>query len=309
QAEPELDSEHGIRREAGLVSDKRVVTNPRPGHADLAGAIKYRHKDLRNVLERSSARETAARVAVGSVARRLLEELGIGITGQVIAIGDVQAAKEDIDNDVLNSRLADSRLKCADPLAEQRMVAAIDRAKEAGDTLGGVFEIAVHGVPAGLGSYAHWDRKLDSRLAAAVISIQAVKGVEFGAGFALSGQPGSKTHDEIYYNKNKGFFRRTNHAGGLEGGMSNGEVLLLRVAMKPIPTLYQPLRSVNFFTKEEVLAAVERSDTCAVPAACVIGEAVVAWEIAVACLEKCGGDSLAEIKENWLNYLNHLRQV
>ena len=295
--------------EPGAATEERVVEQPRPGHADLAGALKYRHRDLRNVLERSSARETAARVAVGSVARRLLEELGVQVAGQVVAIGGVQAQTREHSLASLRELLAASRLGCADPAAEPRMIAAIDQAKAAGDSLGGVFEIYVFGLPPGLGSYTHWDRKLDSRLAAAVLSIQAVKGVEFGAGFAAAAQPGSQVQDEIFHSPEQGFYRRTNHAGGLEGGMSNGETLVLRAAMKPIPTLYQPLRSVNFRTKEAVTAAVERSDTCAVPAACVIGEAVTAWEIAVACLEKCGGDSLAEIKENWSNYRSYLKQV
>ena len=295
--------------EAGADINGRVVKQPRPGHVDLAGAIKYRHRDLRNVLERSSARETAARVAVGGVARRFLEELGIGIAGQVVAIGGVRTDGKIHNPASLNSLLEDSRLMCADPAAELHMIEEIDRARESGDTLGGVFEIAVYGVPAGLGSYVHWDRKLDGRLAAAVMSIQAIKGVEFGAGFAMAGQPGSRSQDEIFYNEGEGFYRRTNHAGGLEGGVTNGEVILLRAAMKPIPTLSQPLRSVDVTTKEAVTAAVERSDVCAVPAACVIGEAAAAWEIANACLEKCGGDSLSEIKENWRNYLSYVRQV
>lgn len=291
---------------------ERSVSRPRPGHADLPGALKYRHKDMRNVLERSSARETAARVAVGSVARRLLEDLGIVVSGHVISIGDVvskSTARESLDLAQLAARLADSRLQCADPQAEMQMITAIDQAREAGDTLGGVFEITVYGVPAGLGSYVQWDRKIDSRLAAALMSIQAVKGVEVGAGFAAAGQAGSLVQDEIFHEPDRGFYRLTNHAGGIEGGVTNGEAVVLRVAMKPIPTLYRPLKSVDINTKEPVEAAVERSDTCAVPAACVIGEAVVAWEIAAACLEKCGGDSLAELEDNWRNYLLYLRQV
>lgn len=289
--------------------EERVVTRPRPGHADLAGALKYRHRDIRNVLERSSARETAARVAVGSAARRLLEELGIKIVGQVVRIGSTEIKAEDLNMEELIARLAGSQLQCADPEAEQQMIVEIDRARKAGDTLGGIFEINCYGIPAGLGSYAQWDRKLDGRLAAAVMSIQAVKGVEIGLGFAVTGQAGSLVQDEIFYRQGRGFYRRTNHAGGIEGGVTNGEVVVLRAAMKPIPTLYRPLQSVDIITKEPVEASIERSDTCAVPAACVIGEAVVAWEIAVACLEKCGGDSLAELKDNWNNYLLYLRQV
>jgi len=289
--------------------DERVVTRPRPGHADLAGAIKYRHKDIRNVLERSSARETAARVAVGSVARRILDELGIKIVGQVVRIGSVEAVVDGLSMEELEARLAGSQLLCADPAAEQRMIDEIDRAREAGDTLGGIFKISAYGVPAGLGSYAQWDRKLDGRLAAAVMSIQAIKGVEVGLGFAAAGKAGSQVQDEIFYKSGRGFYRRTNHAGGIEGGVTNGEVLVLRAAMKPIPTLYRPLQSVDMITKEPLKATVERSDICAVPAACVVGEAAVAWELARACLEKCGGDSMAELKDNWEKYLLYLRQV
>lgn len=293
----------------GARVDERVVTRPRPGHADLAGAIKYRHRDIRNVLERSSARETAARVAVGSVARKLLEELGIKIIGQVVLIGSLAAEVENLSPEELEARLAGSQLLCADPGAERRMIAKIDRARETGDTLGGIFEIRVYGVPAGLGSYVQWDRKLDGRLAAALMSIQAVKGVEIGLGFAAASQLGSQVQDEIFYDHRRGFYRRTNHAGGIEGGVTNGENLVLRAAMKPIPTLYRPLQSVDLITKKPSEASVERSDVCAVPAACVIGEAVVAWELARACLEKCGGDSLAELKDNWDQYLSYVRQV
>jgi len=294
---------------SGARVDERTVTRPRPGHADLAGAIKYRHRDIRNVLERSSARETAARVVVGSAARRLLEELGIKIIGQVVLIGSLAADVENLSPEELEARLAGSQLLCADPGAEQRMIAKIDRARETGDSLGGIFEIRVFGVPAGLGSYVQWDRKLDGRLAAALMSIQAVKGVEVGLGFAAAGQMGSHVQDEIFHDRRRGFYRQTNRAGGIEGGVTNGETLVLRAAMKPIPTLYRPLRSVDLITKEPFEASVERSDVCAVPAACVIGEAVVAWELARACLEKCGGDSLAELKDNWDQYLSYLRQV
>lgn len=295
--------------EPGARVDERVVTKPRPGHADLAGAIKYRHRDIRNVLERSSARETAARVAVGSVARKLLEELGIKIIGQVVLIGSLAAEVENLGFEELEARLAGSQLLCADPGTEQRMIAKIDRARETGDSLGGIFEIKAYGVPTGLGSHAQWDRKLDSRLAAALMSIQAIKGVEVGLGFAAASQMGSQVQDEIFYEQRRGFYRRTNRAGGIEGGMTNGEILVLRAAMKPIPTLYRPLQSVDLITKEPFEASVERSDVCAVPAACVIGEAVVAWELAGACLEKCGGDSLAELKDNWNQYLSYIRQV
>ncbi len=295
--------------EPGAKTGERVVTRPRPGHADLAGAIKYRHRDIRNVLERSSARETAARVAVGGVARRLLEELEITITGQVVMIGGLAAGVENLSPEELKDRLTGSVLLCADPAVERQMIAKIDAAREAGDTLGGVFEVRAYGVPPGLGSYTHWDRKLDGRLAVALMSIQAVKGVEVGLGFAAASLAGSRVQDEIYYEQRRGFYRRTNRMGGIEGGVTNGETLVLRAALKPIPTLYRPLKSVDLITKEPFEASVERSDVCAVPAACVIGEAVVAWELARACLEKCGGDNLVELKDNWDRYLSYVRQV
>ncbi|MHB1041516.1 MAG: chorismate synthase [Eubacteriales bacterium] len=288
--------------------EERVVTRPRPGHADLAGAIKYRHRDVRNVLERSSARETAARVAVGSAARRLLEELGIKIFGQVLRIGGIVAERVAMTPEEFGDHLPGSQLLCADAGAEKRMMEKIDAAKEAGDTLGGVFEICAFGLPPGLGSYVQWDRKLDGRLAAAVMSIQAVKGVEVGLGFEAADLPGSRVMDEIFYGLDKVFYRGANRAGGIEGGMTNGEPVILRAAMKPIPTLSRPLRSVDIKTKEPFAASVERSDVCAVPAACVIGEAVAAWELAAACLEKCGGDSMAELKENWDRYLASVKE-
>lgn len=288
---------------------EKQVSRPRPGHADLAGALKYRHRDMRNVLERSSARETAARVAAGSLARRLLDELGVVIAGQVLQIGDIEAKTGDLTLAQLAQKLKGSRLLCADPGAEQLMLKLIDQARAGGDSLGGIFEIRVFGLPAGLGSYVHWDRKLDGRLAAALMSIQAIKGVELGSGFTTASQFGSQAHDEIFYEKGKGFYRKTNHAGGIEGGVTNGETLVVRAAMKPVPTLNQPLNSVDLATKEPAPAAIERSDTCAVPAACVTGEAVVAWELARACLEKFGGDSLDELKLSWNQYLNYLQQV
>ncbi len=289
--------------------DKRVVTRPRPGHADLAGALKYGHRDIRNVLERSSARETAARVAVGTIARLLLAELGVGIMGHVLQIGPITAAVGRQDPAELKKAIAASRLLCADPEAEQAMVAAIDQARLEGDSLGGVFEIRVGGVPPGLGSYVHWDRKLDARLAAALMSIQAMKGVEIGLGFTAGTRVGSRVQDEIFYEKDRGFYRRTNRAGGIEGGMSNGEEIVLRGAMKPIPTLYSPLQSVDLASKEPFAASVERSDVCAVPAACVVGEAVTAWELARACMEKFGADSMDELRRHVKSYLEALRKV
>ncbi|MBC7105033.1 MAG: chorismate synthase [Firmicutes bacterium] len=295
---------------AGAEADvaARAVTRPRPGHADLAGAVKYRHTDLRNVLERASARETAARVAAGACARRLLEELGVRVAGQVTAIGSVRAAAAELSPDELLELVESSPVGCADAGASEAMVAAIDRAAAEGDTLGGVLEVRVWGLPPGLGSFAHWDRRLDGRLAGAVMSIPGIKGVEIGLGFAAAALPGSRVHDEIFYHPDRGFFRATNRAGGLEGGVTNGETLVVRAAMKPIPTLKKALRSVDLLTREPATAAYERADVCAVPAACVIAEAAVAWEVARAVLEKCGGDTLEEIGERWRAYRDHCRR-
>lgn len=271
--------------------------------------MKYRHSDIRNVLERSSARETAARVAAGTLARRLLDELGIKIVGHVLQIGNLQARTEDFDPVQTEGMLKRSSLLCADPQIEPLMINLIEQARENGDTLGGIFEIRAFGVPAGLGSYVHWDRRLDGRLAAALMSIQAVKGVEIGQGFLNAARFGSQVQDEIFYEKNRGFYRKTNHAGGIEGGVTNGETLVVRAAMKPIPTLNRPLLSVDITSKEPARAAVERSDICAVPAACVTGEAVVAWELARVCMEKFGGDSMDELKNNWECYKSYLCKV
>ncbi|HUJ17825.1 MAG TPA: chorismate synthase [Nitrospirota bacterium] len=278
------------------------VTRPRPGHADLAGALKYGTPDIRNILERSSARETAMRVAVGAVAKRLLEEFGIEIISHVLSIGGVFAKVPKVSPQEIRKRAEASELRCSDPEAEKRMMKKIDQARAAGDTLGGVFELIIRGAPIGLGSHVHWDRKLDSRLAGALMSIQAIKGVEVGAGFGAANKPGSEVHDEIFWNRKQGFTRRTNMAGGIEGGISNGEAIILRAAMKPIPTLYKPLRSVDMVTKKPFKASIERSDACAVPAAGVVAEAAVAVEIASALIEKFGGDSIDEMKRNYLAY-------
>lgn len=283
------------------------VTRPRPGHADLAGALKYGMTDIRNILERSSARETAMRVAVGAVTKRLLNEFGITVTSQVIAIGGVSIRGEKMSLKEIRKRAEASELRCADHHAEKRMKLKIDEAARTGDSLGGIFEIIVSGAPVGLGSHVHWDRKLDGRLAAAIMSIQAMKGVEIGSGFGVANRPGSKVHDEIFWGPKGGFFRKTNHAGGIEGGMSNGEDITLRAAMKPIPTLMKPLRSVDMESKKPFKAAVERSDVCAVPAAAVVGEAVSAFEIASALIEKFGGDSLDEMKRNYEQYRKYLK--
>jgi len=283
------------------------VTRPRPGHADLAGALKYGMTDIRNVLERSSARETAMRVAIGAVAKRFLEEFGISVMSHVLAIGGVYAKVPKGSADELKKRAEASELRTTDPDAEKRMRRRIDEARTAGDTLGGVFEVIISGAPVGLGSHVHWDRKLDARLAGALMSVQAIKGVEVGSGFGVANRPGSQVHDEIFWNEKSGFLRKTNHAGGIEGGMTNGEPITLRAAMKPIPTLMKPLRSVDLETKKPFKASVERSDVCAVPAAAVVAEAAAAFEIASAVAEKFGGDSIDEMKRNYEEYQRHLR--
>ncbi len=294
--------------------DKIRVTRSRPGHADLPGAMKYGHHDVRNILERSSARETAVRVAVGSVAKAFLGQFGITVSGFVTELGGIKAERPNLPLASLMDLAAKSELFTWDTAAEAEMKALIDRTKEAGDTLGGIVEVIVSGVPVGLGSHVQWDRKLDARLALAVMSIQAIKGVEVGIGFDAARNPGSKVHDEIYYESSRilhgestGFYRKTNNAGGIEGGISNGEEIVVRAAMKPIPTLYTPLRSVDIVTKEPFEATVERSDVCAVPAASVVAEAVVAIEIADAFLGKFGGDSVAETRRNLESYIDYLR--
>jgi len=282
-----------------------AVTHPRPGHADLSGMIKYRQEDARNILERSSARETAARVAVGALCQKFLQELGIEVLGYVLEIGGV-AAEGEPDPRRRFALSETSQCRTFDPAAEARMIDAIDKARESGDSLGGVVEVVVLGAPTGLGSHVHWDRRLDGRLAAAVMSIQAFKGVEIGAGFEAARLPGSQVHDEIEYGE-RGFCRRSNRAGGLEGGMTNGEPVVVRGAMKPIPTLYKPLQTVDLKTKMPFAAAVERSDVCAVPAAAVVAEAAVAIEFAAAVLEKFGGDSMEEILANLEAYRRHVQ--
>jgi len=284
-----------------------AVTHPRPGHADLAGALKYGHADVRNVLERSSARETAARVAVGAIGKAFLAEFGIAVVSHVIALGGVKAKTSGMGVQRIKEVSERSSLRCADKTAERTMTGAIDRAKELGDSLGGIVEVRVAGVPVGLGSYSQWDRKLDGRLAAAVMSIQAIKGVEIGSGFAAASRRGSQVHDEILYSKERGFHRKTNRAGGIEGGVSNGEDIVVRAAMKPIPTLRNPLSSVDIATKKAFAASVERADVVAVPAASVVAGAAVAFVLADAMLEKFGGDNLAETRSNYEHYLAQIR--
>lgn len=282
--------------------EKRRVSRPRPGHADLNGAIKYHQRDMRNILERSSARETTIRVAVGAVARQLLEAFGIRVGGQVLQIGNVVAKRIDLPLEELIARTEESPVRCLDEEAAQLMMAAIDQAKQDGDSLGGIVEVIVDGVPVGLGSHVQWDRKLDGRLAQAVMSIQAFKGVEIGIGFEAAGRPGSQVHDEIVWSEETGYSRKSNRAGGLEGGMTTGMPVVVRGVMKPIPTLYKPLMSVDIDSREAFSASIERSDSCAVPAASVVAEAVVAWEIASAMCEKFPSDSLDDMLENVRQY-------
>jgi len=328
------------------------VTRPRPGHADLAGAIKYNQHDIRNILERSSARETAMRVALGAMAKKFLSEFNIKVGSRVIQIGKICSQQSAVSTPSLTlpprgggkgwggaSRLTPhdllslfkkaekSPVRCPDEVASKKMVKLIDKAVKEGNSLGGIFEVFVIGVPVGLGSHIQWDRRLDGRLAQALMSIQAIKGVEVGLGFDMSGRFGSEVMDEIFYTPPHppldkggsrggnipwpgilGFVRKTNYAGGIEGGMTNGMAIILRAAMKPIPTQRKPLQSVDIITKETAKAAYERSDICAVPAAGVIGEAMVALTIADAFLEKFGGDSIAEVKRNYDSYINYVKK-
>lgn len=288
--------------------EKRRVHRPRPGHADLNGGLKYNLTDLRNVLERSSARETAARVACGAVARMLLGEFGIKVAGQVIRIGTVEAPRHELPIDDLIRITEESPVRVVDKDAEAKMIEHIDQIKKDGDSIGGIVECIVEGLPVGLGSYVHWDRKLDGRIAQAVVSINAFKGVEFGIGFEAAGKPGSQVHDEIMYDQQRGYYRSTNRLGGFEGGVTTGMPVVVRGVMKPIPTLYKPLQSVDIDTKEPFTAQVERSDACAVPAASVVLENVVAWEVAAAFLDKFGGDSLDEVRANYNNYLAQMEK-
>lgn len=289
-----------------------AVTRPRPGHADLTGAIKYNQQDIRNILERSSARETAARVALGAIAKKFLLEFGIRLGSYVIQIGNQRSAvssqaltKENLFE--LFGKAEKSPVRCPDEDISKKMAELIERTIKEGNSLGGIFEIFATGVPAGLGSHIQWDRKLDGRLAQALMSIQAIKGVEAGAGFEMAGRFGSEVMDEIFYeDANKVFYRKTNNAGGIEGGISNGMPIILRAAMKPIPTLKKPLISVDLRTKEPFEAAYERSDTCAVPAASVVGEAMTALVLADAFLEKFGGDSMEETKRNYNSYIEYI---
>lgn len=299
---------------------ERSFARPRPGHADFAGGIKYNQKDLRNILERASARETATRVAVGAVAKRILEEINVFVTSFVTQIGECSIANlwqlmEDARCLQFNSKsdflefqekIDNSPVRCPDPVVEKQMIEEIDSAKDSGDSIGGIFQVMVFNVPIGLGSHVHWDRRLDARIAYALMSIPAIKGVEFGLGFELAKRKGSKVHDEIFYNSEKGFYHKTNNAGGIEGGISNGETIVIKAVMKPIPTLKNPLRSVDLISKEPFMAFKERSDVCAVPSAGVVAEAMVAIELANAILEKFGSDTISEVRQAFKSYREYI---
>jgi len=293
----------------GAEDKKKPLTRPRPGHADLAGAIKYNFHDARYVLERASARETTVRVAIGALAKAFLGEFHIEVRGHVIAVGTERLGRAATwDEIVALHKKRDVLLSCIDPEAEQRMKAVVDEALRTGDTVGGVFEIVAHNVPPGLGSHITWDTRLDGRLAQAIVSMQAVKGVEIGFAEEGAASFGSKVQDTIHYDRGeRRFTRGANRAGGLEGGMTNGEDVLVRGLLKPISTLRRPLESVDLATREPALAAYERSDVCVVPAAAVIGEAMVALVLAQAFLEKFGGDSIAETRRNFEGYLEQVK--
>lgn len=303
--------------------ERRALTRPRPGHADLAGGLKYGQTDLRNILERSSARETTMRVAAGAVARQFLAALGIQIFGHVTEIGPVKVDParfrqpwdasrgervQPIDVPALQDQIEASELRVLDPTAEDEMKTYIDQVRDSLDTAGGIFEVVAVGVPPGLGTHVQWDRRLDGVLAQAMMSIQAMKGVSFGIGFTAGNLSGSQVQDEIFWSADKGLYRETNRLGGLEGGMTNGEPVVVRVAMKPIPTLRKPLRSVDLADLQPFEAARERSDTAAIAAAPVIGEAMLALTLADAFLDKFGGDSLAQVQRNYRAYLAELAQ-
>jgi len=287
----------------------KEITVPRPGHADFAGMLKYGHNDLRNILERASARNTATIVAVGGVARLLLAEFGISVVSHVVNIGGIKVDADRVDLRTIGELSDASSVRVVDKEAEEKIIAAIDAAKYRGDTLGGVFEVVVLGAPVGLGSHVHWDKRIDGLLAQALMSIQAIKGVEVGLGFHAADIPGSEVHDPFFYDgDDERFIRGSNNAGGTEGGMTNGEPIVVRAVMKPIATLMKQLPSVNLTTKESVPAFAERSDVCAVPAAGIVGEAMVAIVLAQALTEKFGGDSVSEMRSNFDNYTNTVKQ-
>lgn len=295
-----------LENEMDVEEVKRKITRPRPGHADLNGAIKYGHRDMRNVLERSSARETTVRVAAGAVAKKLLSLIGVEIASHVVEIGGISAnVDSSLSVKMIKERSETSPVRCVDPVAEKKMMDQIDLAKKNGDSIGGIVEIIVSGMPVGVGSYVHYDRKLDAKIAGAIVSINAFKGVEFGIGFEAARKPGSEVHDEIGWDEEKGYYRKTNRLGGFEGGMTTGMPIVVRGVMKPIPTLYKPLLSVDIETKEPFSASIERSDSCAVPAAAVVAENVVAWELASALIHQFYSDRF----EAFLQEIERQRQL
>lgn len=288
---------------------ERSVHRPRPGHADLGGAMKYDHRDMRDVLERASARETASRVAAGAIFRKLLERFEMEIYSQVVSIGAVSAVPQSVDRVSLQDfrrRVESSPVRCPDESMSGQMVQAIDDARQAGESLGGCFETGILGVPPGIGTFTSWEGRLEAQLSALIMSIPAIKAVEVGAGVSNATRPGSKVHDEIFFDAGRGIHRSTNRAGGIEGGMSNGEPIWVRAHMKPIPTLYKPLFSVNTAVWAEEKADIERSDICAVPAASIVGEAMVAYGLARAFLAKVGGDFIGQIESNYATYREYL---
>lgn len=285
------------------------ITTPRPGHADFAGLLKTGQYDIRNILERASARETACRVAAGAVGKKILGAVNIVVGSHVVQIGKVVTSHESTPNSKEIEKADKNDVRCIDDELAQLMKIEIEKARQDGDSLGGVFEVLGYGVVAGLGSYASWDERLDGRLAQALMSIPAIKAVEVGSGVSSSKKRGAEVHDEFFYHADRGFYRKTNHAGGLEGGMTNGETLVLRAYMKPIPTLAKPLRTVDISTKKPALALKERADVCAVPAAAVIGEAMVAIELTKALLEKFGGDCMEDLLSNYQNYVERIGSV
>ncbi len=289
--------------------DEYLQVKPRPGHADLTGVLKYNSRDIRDILERASARETAARVAAGALARKFLLELDIHVASFTKQIGKIRATDPNMPSDKILEEAEQSQLRCTDKNAEKKMIEEIEKASKAGDTVGGIFSVIVDGVPPGFGAHIQWDLKLDAKIARALMSVQAVKGVENGLGFAMAGMRGSEVHDRIKYeDSGKSFFRDTNNAGGFEGGITNGQSLVFSAVMKPISSLQEPLESVDMLTKKKVFSEIVRSDVCAVPAAGVVGEAAVALELASAMLEKTGGDSMVEVKRNYKNYLKQISE-
>lgn len=301
-----LNKEVRVKKDGRIKNIKARVTRPRPGHADLAGMIKYNLFDIRNILERASARETAARTAAGGLIDSFLRYFNIEVISHVLQIGSIRSRSPEVDFTKLKEKVYDSPLHCFDKAKEKEMKKYIDSVKKEGDSLGGVIEVRTTPLPVGLGSHTQWDRRLDGRLAQAIMSIPAIKGVEIGPAFDNAARKGSEVHDEIFYDQKRGYYRTSNRAGGLEGGISNGEPLIIRLAMKPIPTLYKPLNSVDIISKEAFKASIERSDVTAVPAAGVVAEAMCSFVLAQALLEKFAGDHIDDVLANYKNYIKRI---